>query len=149
MAGHPSHTNTTPSKKSGGSTRENANRSPSAQRKHSVSSGSSQQRDQASETPTSGRKAVSVQLKTSHNKSPDLLFITTGKPANFKDPSVQKEISRHVMKDYQNKQQGKEPILRGKSKQPTRSQSDKETAVGSTRHTTADMSAGESYVRNA
>lgn len=63
----------------------------------------------------------------------DFLCITTGKPPNFKGPIVQKEISRHVMKDYQNKQQsGKEFSHLSKSREFAKPQSDEEAGFTAT-----------------
>lgn len=146
MAGIPSHTKSSPSKRSGGSTREKAKHAQSGTRKNS---GGIQQREQLSETPTSSRKDVSVQLTSSKDSSSDLLFITTDKPANFKDPSVQKEISRHVMKDYQNKQQSGRETGRGKGKEFTTPRGDKGTGISSINAASSHTSKGESIVRCA
>lgn len=121
MAGIPSHTKNSPPKKGSGSTREKA-KSHSGQRK---SGGSSSSREEPLETSASRSEAVSV------DSSSRLLFLTTTKePSSFKDPDIQKMISKHVMQDYKSKQQsGQEPSSRAKGKQVSKYQGDEETVI--------------------
>lgn len=139
MAGIPSHTRSSSSKRLTGSAGEKAKCAQSGQSKQAGSSSSNQQREQPFETPT-------VQL-SSPNSNSDFLFITTNKPANFKDPGVRKEISRHVMKHYASQQSGKEPS-RGKNKESTKARGDKETGVSSPNVSLPNPPARESIVRS-
>ena len=130
MAGIPSHTKSGSSKRTAGSAREKGKNPQSGERKHGGSSNSIQHREQSPETPTSRPEAVSVQLTSSRNNASDWLFITTSEPNKFKDPTVRKEISRHVMKNYQDRQLGKESTS-GKAKEPTKFRGDKGTGSSS------------------
>lgn len=139
MAGIPSHTKNSPPKKGSGSTREKA-KSHSGQRK---SGGSSSSREEPLEPSASRSEAVSV------HSSSTLLFLTTSKePSSFKNPEIQREISRHVMKDYQNKQQsGKESSSRAKGKEVSKRQPDTETIIPMNT-TSSNLPIRESSVRS-
>ena len=59
----------------------------------------------------------------------DLLWITTNKPSNFQDPAIQKMISIHVMRDYQQKEQsGQEPSRTPRGKKSAKSKDNTTTA---------------------
>ena len=133
MAGIPSHTKSSATKRGAGSAREKSKNTQSGQRKSSGSSSGNQQKEEPSESPNSPGEAVSVE-----DSSSDFLFITTSKPSAFKNPSVQKQISRHVMKDYQNKQ----------SKEATKRQGDREPGVNLTNTPSSHNSARASSVRS-
>ena len=125
MAGIPSHTKNSPPKKGSGSAREKGKYPQSGQRKSGSSSSS---REEPLETTDSRRETVSVD-----DNSSDYLFITANEPSEFKNRSVQTKISRHVMKNYQDKHQSsKEPSSRGKAKEVPQGQGDKKTDVIST-----------------
>lgn len=146
MAGIPSHIKSGPSKKTAGSGREKARRVQSGEQTQGGSSSGNQQRDPSPMAPTLRRDTVSVQLTSSRSNASDLLFITTNEPDKFKDRSVQKEISRHVMKDYRDKQFGKESN-RGKSKEPSKPRTDIETGVGPSNASSSQTLARQSSVR--
>ena len=139
MAGIPSHTKSSSSKRLTGSAAEKAKSAQSGKSKHAGSSSSNQQREQPSETPT-------VQLSKPNSNS-DFLFITTSKPADFKNQDVQTQISRHVMRHYTSQQSGKESS-RGKNKESAKVQGDKETSVSSTNAPLPHSSARELMVRS-
>lgn len=140
MAGIPSHTKSSSSKRLTGSAAEKAKCAQSGQSKHAGSSSKNQQREQPSETPT-------VQLSKPNSNS-DFLFITTSKPADFKSQDVQTQISRHVMKHYTSQQQSGKEHSRGKNKESTKVQGDKETSVSSANVPLPHSSARELMVRS-
>lgn len=74
----------------------------------------------------SREREVGVQLTTATTQgSSDLLWITTDRPTDFKDAKIQKMISKHVMRDYQQKDQsGKDSGRSRRKKSSQSSQSD-------------------------
>lgn len=89
-------------------------------------------RDRSSERNSSAQREPSAQPIRSPNSPPDLLWITTDKPADFKDAKIQRMISRHVMRDYQQKDQSKKESGRTtRHKNPTKSPSDDDASVTS------------------
>ncbi|MCJ1470678.1 hypothetical protein MMC07_009325 [Pseudocyphellaria aurata] len=74
----------------------------------------------------SREREVGIQLTTSTTQgSSDLLWITTDRPTDFKDAKVQKLISKHVMRDFQLKDQsGKDSGRSRRKKSSQSSQSD-------------------------
>lgn len=146
MAGLPSHTKKKQSARSGKSVNregdsfprtdiENA-RDPKAsltlQLRQSNAPGSNHQRNRSPERLSSTQGEASAQSTRSTNSPPDLLWITTDKPADFKDAKIQRMISRHVMRDYQQKDQSKKDSNRAsRQKNSAKSPSDDDASVTS------------------
>ncbi len=81
----------------------------------------------------SSKQEASPQSSTSatHGSS-DLLWITTDRPADFKNAKIQKLISQHVMRDYQQKDQsGKDSSRPRRKKSSHSSQSDEDFSATS------------------
>lgn len=88
--------------------------------------------NRSAERHSSTQRELSVQSTRSANSPPDLLWITTDKPADFKDAKIQRMISRHVMRDYQQKDQSKKESSRAtRHKSSTKSPSDDDASVAS------------------
>lgn len=91
----------------------------------------SRQGDRFPSASSSREREVGVQLTTSTTQgSSDLLWITTDRPTDFKDAKVQKLISKHVMRDYQLKDQsGKDSGRSRRKKSSQSSQSDDDFGI--------------------
>ena len=131
MAGIPSNTKNSPPKKGLGSAREKGKYPQTGQRKSGSSSSS---REEPLEVSDSRRETVSIDDNNS-----DYLFITANEPSGFKNRSVQTKISRHVMKNYQDKQSSREPSSRAKAKDVMKGQGDKNTDVISSNSSSSNM----------
>ena len=98
-------------------------------RQMSSSKGSqgNRQKDRADKSILSQREA-GVQSSTSTTLGPsNLLWITTDRPADFKNADVQREISKHVMHNFQQKDQaGRESGKARRNKSSQSSQSDED-----------------------
>lgn len=99
---------------------------PSRRPSHGKASQDTRQGDPFSAASSSREREVGVQLTTSTTQgSSDLLWITTDRPTDFKDAKIQKLISKHVMRDYQLKDQsGKDSGRSRRKKSSQSSQSD-------------------------
>ncbi|MCJ1268824.1 hypothetical protein MMC22_008712 [Lobaria immixta] len=93
---------------------------------HGKASQDTRQGDRFPAASGSREREVGVQLTTSTTQgSSNLLWITTDKPTDFKDAKIQKMISKHVMRDYQLKDQsGKDSGRSRRKKSSQSSQSD-------------------------
>lgn len=144
MAGLPSHTKKKQSARSARSTNregdglpridmESANdleASPTLQIGQNNTSLGTPPRNESSERNSSTQRETSAQSTKSTNSPPDLLWITTDKPADFKDAKIQRMISRHVMRDYQQKDQSKKESSRAmRNKNSAMSPSDDDASV--------------------
>ena len=72
---------------------------------HSTVSYTTQRGTQFSTSSSAMKPGPAVHSTTSG--SSNLLWITTDRPADFKDEKIQRLISRHVMHDYQGKESGR------------------------------------------
>lgn len=73
-------------------------------------------------TSATGGDSISSVRSPDDPTSSDLLWITTNRPSEFQDPTIQKMISIHVMRDYQQKEQsGQEPSRAPRGKKSVRS----------------------------
>ena len=130
MAGLPSHPKKSSKSGSGRSTKQTIGKEPTVGQEELESVGRSrsrpkgrsnaasnlQQQEGASEGSAPWKRESSVQSSSSGSGS-DLLWITADKPAVFKDANIKKLISRHVMRDFQSKDQsGKDPSQAPKMK---------------------------------
>lgn len=107
--------------------------SPPPQRRRRNASFSPARNDLSSETASSSKQESPGRSTRLSNTSPDLLWITTDKPADFKDAKIQRMISRHVMRDYQQKDQSKKESGRStRRKNSAKSPSDDDVSVTST-----------------
>ena len=82
------------------------------------------------EMSSSIRPEAAAESKTSTARGPpDLLWITTDQPSEFKNPEIRHKISRHVMRDYLKDQTGKDSKGQRRKKTSHSSQSDEDPTV--------------------
>ena len=88
--------------------------------------------DQFPAASSSKEREVGVQFTASTVQgSSDLLWITTDRPNDFKDPKVQKLISKHVMRDFTSKDQSGKDSGRSRRKKSSQSSSQSDEDFGS------------------
>lgn len=99
---------------------------------HGKASQGTRQGDQFPAASGSREREVGVQLTTSTTQgASDLLWITTDQPTDFKDAKIQKMISKHVMRDYQQKDQSGKDSGRSRRKKSSQSSSQSDDDFGS------------------
>lgn len=97
-------------------------------RQMSASKSSGNRQKDRSEKSVLSQREAGVQSSTSTTLGPsNLLWITTDRPADFKNADVQREISKHVMHNFQQKDQaGRESGKARRNKSSQSSQSDED-----------------------
>lgn len=117
---------------------------------HSKTSQDTRQEEGFPAASASREREVGVQLTTSTTQgSSDLLWITTDRPTDFKDAKIQKLISKHVMRDYQLKDQSGKDSGRSRRKKSSQSSSQSDDEFRSLSQPTRMPIVERSGVRNS